>query len=83
MSYQPRKVYDEALLEGVALSGEIKRAAELAGVTERAIHKRRRSDPDFAAELEAAQQRFREASSRRGVQRVRSRLRRPDLDEGA
>lgn len=38
MSYQPRKVYDAAVLEGVALSGEIQRAAELAGVTKGTVY---------------------------------------------
>lgn len=80
MSYHPRKVYDEALLEAVAAAGEIKRAAELAGVTEQIVHHRRRRDPAFAAELEAARRRYHEASSRQGVRRVRSRLARPDLD---
>lgn len=80
MSYQPRKVYDAAVLEGVALSGEIQRAAELAGVTKGTVYHRRRRDPAFAAELAAAQRRYREASSRRAVERVRSRLARPDLD---
>lgn len=79
MSYQPRKAYEEAVIEGVELSGEIKRAAELAGVTEGTVHHRRRRDPAFAAELEAARRRFAEQSSRASVHRVRSRLRRPDL----
>lgn len=80
MTYQPRKVYDEALLEAVEAKGEIKRAAELAGVREQTVHKRRKVDPDFAELLEKARRRFLETSSRRGVERVRSRLRRPDLD---
>ena len=48
------KPWQDGVLAAVRRHGRVKLAAELVGVTRQAVYKARRSDPGFAAELEAA-----------------------------
>jgi hypothetical protein len=74
LSYRPRKRYEEAFIGVLELKGNIELAAELAGVTDRAIRKRCAVDHAFRCRLNAALEKFHSEDSFRRSRHAFSRL---------
>lgn len=71
---------DEAVIEAVERTNNLKLATQLAGVARSWVYERLENEPGFRSRIEAARRKFREQSTASRLDRVRRRLRRPDLD---
>lgn len=72
--------FEDALIEGVERTNNLRLAAQLADVSRGHVYRVLDRDPAFRSRLEAARRKFREQSTGSRLERVRKRLRRPDLD---